>query len=79
MKKILKIEGMHCSSCALGVEILLNTKGVKGKVDFNSKKAEIEFDQNKISIEEVKKEIEKAGYKVSWIKIKCLGIKNERI
>ena len=54
MKKILKIEGMHCSSCAMGVEMLLNAKGIKSKVDFNSKKAEIEFDPNKVSIEEIK-------------------------
>lgn len=65
MKKVLNIEGMHCNSCALGVEMALNTKGVKGKVDFNSKKAEIEFDPDKISVEEIKKEIEKIGYKVS--------------
>ena len=65
MKKILKIEGMHCSSCAFGVEMLLNTKGVKSKVDFDSKKAEIEFDESKTSIEEIKKEIEKSGYKVN--------------
>ena len=65
MKKTLTIEGMHCNSCALGVEMLLNVKSVKAKVDFNSKKAEIDFDSNKISFEEIKKEIEKAGYKVN--------------
>jgi len=65
MKKILTIEGMHCNSCALGVEMLLNTKGVKSEIDFNLKKAKIEFDPNKISIKEIKKEIENAGYKVS--------------
>jgi len=65
MKKVLTIQGMHCSSCALGVEMLLNAKGAKGKVDFDSKKAEIEFDPSKINIEEIKKEIEKAGYKVN--------------
>ena len=65
MKKTLTIEGMHCSSCAIGVEMLLNTKGIKSKVDFDSKKAEIEFDPNKINIEEVKKEIENIGYKVN--------------
>ena len=64
MKKILKIEGMHCSSCAMGVEMLLGAKNVKAKVDFDSKKAEIEFDENKTSFEEIKKEIEKSGYKV---------------
>ena len=65
MKKVLTIQGMHCSSCAMGVEMLLGAKNVKAKVDFNSKKAEIEFDENKTSFEEVKKEIEKAGYKVN--------------
>ena len=64
MKKILTIEGMHCNSCTTGIEILLNMKGIKAKVDFNSKKAEIEFDPEKTGIDEIKKEIVKAGYKV---------------
>ena len=64
MKKILKIEGMHCDSCASGVEMLLNTKGTKAKVDFNSKKAEVEFDPKKKSLEEIKKEIIGMGYTV---------------
>jgi len=65
MKKILKIEGMHCGGCATGVEILLNAKDVKAKVNFDSKKAEIEFDPKKISLKEIKKEIENLGYKVN--------------
>ena len=64
MKKILKIEGMHCGGCATGLEILLNAKGIKSKVDFNSKKAEIEFNPNEINLKEIKKEIENVGYKV---------------
>lgn len=64
MKKILKIEGMHCGGCATGIELLLNTKGIRAKVDFNSKKAEVEFDPKKINIEKIKKEIENAGYKI---------------
>ena len=65
MKKILKIEGMHCGGCATGLEILLNAKGVKAKVDFDSKEAEIEFDPKKISLKAIKKEIESIGYKVN--------------
>ena len=64
MKKIIKIEGMHCSGCVTGLEMALNAKGAKAKVDFYSKEAEIEFNENKTSFEEVKKEIENAGYKV---------------
>ncbi|MCH7940476.1 MAG: heavy-metal-associated domain-containing protein, partial [Thaumarchaeota archaeon] len=45
--------------------MLLNIKNVKAKVDFGSKKAEIEFDENKTSLEAIKKEIEKSGYKVN--------------
>ena len=65
MKKTIIIEGMHCDSCASGVEMLLNTKGIQASVDFDSKKAEIEFDENKTSFEDIKKDIEKAGYKVN--------------
>ena len=65
MKKILKIEGMHCGGCAMGLEILLNAKGIKAKVDFDTKKAEIEFDPKKINIKEIKNEIVNAGYKVN--------------
>jgi len=65
MKKILKIEGMHCNSCAIGVEMVLHMKNVKAKVDFNSKKAEIEYDPKKINIEDIKKEIVKNGYTVT--------------
>ena len=58
MKKILKIEGMHCGGCATGLEILLNAKGAKAKVDFDLKKAEIEFDPKKLSLKKIKEEIE---------------------
>ena len=63
MKKILKIEGMHCSGCAAGLEMALNAKGAKAKVDFDSKEADIEFDPKKISLKEIKEEIKKIGYK----------------
>ena len=63
MKKTLKIEGMHCSGCATGLEMALNVKGAKAKVDFNSKKAEIEFNPKKTSLKEIKEEIKKIGYK----------------
>ena len=64
MKKILKIEGMHCGGCATGIELLLNTKGISAKVDFDTKKAEVEFDPKSISLKEIEKQIENAGYKV---------------
>ena len=64
MKKILKIEAMHCGGCSTGIELLLNTKGIRAKVDFSTKKAEVEFDPKNISLKEIEKQIENAGYKV---------------
>ena len=65
MKETLKIQGMNCGGCATGLAILLNTKGTKAKVDFESKKAVIEFDPSEISLEEIIEEIEGVGYKVN--------------
>ena len=62
MKKTLKIEGMHCGGCATGLERALNTKGIKSKVDFDEKKAIIEFDPKKTSLKEIREEIKKIGY-----------------
>lgn len=66
-KKIeFSIEGMHCGSCAIGIQMALSTKeGVaKSSVDYNGKKASVEFDPDKISLDDLKKPIEDMGYKV---------------
>ena len=63
MKKTLKIQGMHCGGCATGLEMALNTRDIKAKVDFDSKEAVIEFDQSKKSLKEIKEEIKQIGYK----------------
>ncbi len=58
---------MHCGSCALAVEMVLKEKtGVaSAKVDYNSKTAEVEFDPNKIKVDDLKKEIIKIGFTAS--------------
>ena len=65
MKKIkLKIKGMHCPSCEMLIKDALEEIGVKSsKIDSKTGQAEIEFDEIKISLEEIKKTIEKGGYK----------------
>ena len=65
MKKIFKISGMHCNSCAMGIEFELEDKVNKVNVDYSQEKAEIDFDESKISEKEIIKIIEKLGYKVS--------------
>lgn len=60
------VEGMHCGSCTIGIQMALSTKEgvIKSSVDYNSKKASVEFDPNKISLDDLKKPIEDMGYKV---------------
>lgn len=60
------IEGMTCVNCENRIERLLqNTKGVKNtNVSYNSGKACFDFDDETVSLNEIKINIEKAGYKV---------------
>lgn len=62
MKKILKINGMHCKSCSMLIKSELEDAGVKSDINYESGKAEIEFDESKISLEKIKTIIKRAGY-----------------
>ncbi len=69
MKKIkLKIEGMHCASCASNTEkSLKKIPGVKeANVSLMLKKGMIESEKE-ISDDELKKAVERAGYKLAGI------------
>ncbi len=68
MEKIeLKIEGMHCGSCAVGIQMIATgLDGVsKAEVDYNGKKGVFEFDSAKVSKEKIIKAIEELGYKAT--------------
>lgn len=62
MKKKFAIEGMHCNSCARSIEEELKDKVENVKVSYSDGKAEIEFDDKKISEDEIKASIGKLGY-----------------
>ena len=65
MKKIYKIKGMHCNSCANLIESRLKGK-VKGiNVKYSEETAEIEFDEDKISENEIKEILDKDGYELN--------------
>lgn len=65
-KKItLSVKGMHCVSCAQTIEKALNKlPSLKANVNFALEKAFIEYDQEKVSLEKIKKTIEETGYVV---------------
>lgn len=64
IKKKLKIDDMHCTSCPMSIDFdLEDTKGVKSvKTSYASQICEIEFDGEKLSIQQVIEVIEKTGY-----------------
>lgn len=65
IKKVYKVSGMHCVSCAMGIEWELEDHGVKAKCDYAQQKLEVEYEPEKMSEEEIKKTVEKAGYKIT--------------
>jgi Cu+-exporting ATPase len=64
--KTFKITGMHCTSCsAIITKKVSKLDGVKNiNVNYASEKANIDFDESKINIEQMNNEIEKLGYSI---------------
>lgn len=61
----LTVEGMSCGHCVAAVEGALNKLGVaSAKVDLASKTVQIEYDEAKITLQQIKEAIEDQGYDV---------------
>lgn len=62
----LKVQGMHCASCALVIQKILKKEvGVENvEVNYANEKAKIVFDSKKISLDELNSKIETFGYKL---------------
>lgn len=60
----LKISGMHCSSCAMSIDMdLEDLDGVKNvSTNYAKEITEIEFDEEKIALNEIREQIKKTGY-----------------
>ena len=68
MEKLeLKIEGMHCGSCAVGIQMLTTQMdGVKSaEVSYNDKKGVFEIDPVKVTREAIVKAVAELGYQAS--------------
>ncbi|MFH1501230.1 MAG: sulfite exporter TauE/SafE family protein [archaeon] len=64
MKNTFKINGMHCNSCERLIESELKDKVNRISVSYKKGTAEIDFDESKISVNEIKKIIGKSGYTI---------------
>lgn len=64
--KIYQLETVSCPSCIAKIESALKkTAGVqKSEVFFNTSRVKVEFDEGRVSSQEIKDRIEKLGYKV---------------
>lgn len=65
VKKKLKIDGMHCSSCAMNIDLdLEDVQGVKSaRTSYARQECEVEFEQDKANIEVIIQTIQNTGYK----------------
>ncbi len=76
----LKIKGMHCAGCIKAIQSYLSDiDGIsKCEVNLANESASIEFDQSKVSIDDIEKAIEDIGYSVAYerLMLKVLGLKD---
>ena len=68
-KVLLKIEGMTCSACSSGLEKYLNKQDgiIAASVNLIMNNASIEYDDNKLTLEQVEKFVDKAGFSSAGI------------
>lgn len=64
MKKKFKIIGMHCTSCAMTIDMdLEELGGVKGaRTSYASGETEVEFDPDRVTDNSILESIKKSGY-----------------
>ncbi len=62
--KVLKINNMHCTSCALAIEFALEDIGVKAHGSYAKGEVEVEYDAKKNTEKEIIATINKTGYTV---------------
>jgi Cu+-exporting ATPase len=66
-KKIFKISGMHCTSCAMNIDgELEDTNGIKqSKTNYAKSLTEVEFDPEKVNDKAIVEIIKKVGYQAN--------------
>ncbi|OUS75757.1 copper resistance protein CopZ [Paenibacillus sp. MY03] len=66
MKNItLNVQGMSCQHCVNSIEGALKEIGASGKVNLKGESVDVSFDEQKVSLEQIKEVIEEQGYDVA--------------
>jgi len=63
-KVTLNVKGMSCSHCVNAVEMAVREAGASGTVDLAGGTVTIEYDENTVTLEQLKQAIEDQGYDV---------------
>lgn len=64
IKKTFKIEGMHCTNCALMIESDLEDAGVKANCNYVKQTLNVEFDEKEIGEKKITDVVLQAGYRI---------------
>lgn len=66
MKEIIKVEGMTCSCCVGKVEKSIQQLGDVSsiEIDVDKEEVQVDFNEDTVTLDQVKKSIEAEGYKV---------------
>jgi copper chaperone CopZ len=69
IKKVFKINGMHCTSCAMNIDgELEDTDGIKeSNTNYAKSQTEVEFDPEKVNDKAIIGIIKKVGYQANPI------------
>lgn len=63
---VLQLGGLHCSSCAVDVDLTLeDLPGVKSSTNYSKSETKIEYDPAKTSLKKIKDTIHTLGYTVN--------------
>ncbi|WP_214629003.1 copper ion binding protein [Paenibacillus agaridevorans] len=66
MKNItLNVQGMSCQHCVNSIEGALKEIGASGKVNLKGESVDVSFDEQKVSLDQIKEVIEEQGYDVA--------------
>ncbi|MDF2659929.1 MAG: copper chaperone [Paenibacillus sp.] len=65
MKNVtLNVQGMSCQHCVNSIEGALKEIGVSGKVNLKGESVDVSFDEQKVTLDQIKEAIEDQGYDV---------------
>ncbi len=63
-KDVLKVDGMSCQHCVNSITKALAAIKVKADVNLENKSVAVEYDNSKVSLDDIKNAIEDQGYTV---------------